>query len=118
MEGRPFYQAVMSINGFKFLFNYRDHAARLHNDRLAAICEVWNKLVSNLRRFCVPEDTLTVDEQWGRYLTTYIPSKPCKYGVKIFWFREAKSGFPLNANIHIGKVINEVHRNLGKDVVL
>ena len=103
--------------------NYRDRAARLQNDHLAAISEVWNKLVSNLRRFYVPEDILTVDEQLVDYRGMipghiYIPSKPDKYGIKIFWFCKSKSGFPLNANIHVGKVSNEVHRNLGKDVVL
>ena len=93
--------------------NYRDCAARPQNDRLAAINEVWNKLVSNLRRFYVSEDTLTVDEQVVDYRgtisgRTYIASKPRKYGVKIFWLCEAKSDFPLNVNIYIGKVSNEV----------
>ena len=94
-EGRPFYRAVMFINRFKFFIhaihfdNYRDRAARLQNDRLAAISEVWNKLVSNLRRFYVPGDTLTVVEQLVGYRgtipgRTYVPSKPRKYGVKIF----------------------------------
>ena len=59
------------------------------NDRLAAINEVWNKLVSNLRRFYVREDALTVGEQLVGYRgmipgRTYIPSKLRKYGVKIF----------------------------------
>ena len=67
--------------------------------------------MSNLRRVYVPEDTFTVDEQLVDYRgtildRTYIPSKPRKYGVKIFWLCEAKSGFPLNANIYVGKVSN------------
>ena len=79
--------------------------------------------MSNLQRFYIPEDTLTVDEQLVGYRgkipgRTYIPSKPRKYGIKIFWLCEAKSGFPLNASIYVGKVGNEVYRNLGKDVVL
>ena len=100
-EGRPFYRAVMSINRFKFFIrairfdNYRDRAAGLQNDRLAAVSEVWNKFVSNLWRFYVPEDTLTVDEQFVGYRgtipgRTYIPSKSRKYGVKIFWLCEAE----------------------------
>ena len=119
----------MFINRFKFfihsirLDNYRGRAASLQNDRLVAISEVWNKLASNLRRFYVPEDTLTVDEQLASYRGTIpgrtcISSKPRKYGVKIFWLCEAKSSFPLNANIYVGKVFYKVHRNLGKDVVL
>ena len=117
------YQQVQFVIRAIHFDNYQEHAARLQNDHLAAISEVWNKLVSNLRRFYVSEDTLTVDEQLVGYQGTisghtYIPSKPCKYGIKIFWFCKAKSGFPLSANIHVGKVSNEVHQKLGKDVVL
>ena len=64
-----------------------------------------------------------VDEQLVGYRgtapgCTYIPSNRRKYGVKIFWLCKAKSGLPLNANVYVEKVSNEVHRNLGKDVVL
>ena len=101
------------LNSFKFFIraiyfdNYRDHTARLQSDHLAAFCEVWNKLMSNLQRFYVADDTLTVDEQFlvgdrGKIPDrTNIPSKPSKYGIEIFWLCEAEGGFPLNANIEI-----------------
>jgi hypothetical protein len=93
-------------------------------NRLAAISEVWEMFVQNLRRVYIPESTLTVDEQLLGYRgripgRTYMPSKPKKYGLKIFWLCEAGSGFALNGRIYTGRGPNEpVHRNLGKDIVM
>ena len=71
----------------------------------------------------VPKAYLTVDEELLGYRDqipglTYIPSKPQKYGLKIFGLAEAASGFALNAKLHIGRENNSVHRNLGCDVVM
>ena len=72
----------------------------------------------------IPSETLTVDEQLLGYRgrvpgRTYMPAKPRKYGLKIFWLCEAGTGFALNAMIYTGRRANEpVHRNLATDVVL
>lgn len=129
VDSRPFYRIVMSYQRFKFFLravrfdNFRDRATRLSQDKLAAIRDFWNEFVTNLRRFYIPEDVVTVDEQLVGYRgrapgRTYIPSKPRKYGVKIFWACEAQSGYALNGIIYTGKQGNEVHRNLGHDVVM
>ena len=49
---------------------------------------------------------------------TYMPSKPRKYEIKIFWACEAQSGFALNVWIYTGKGREGGHKHLGKDVVL
>ena len=119
----------MSYQRFKFFLrsvrfdNFRDRATRLPHDKLAAIREVWKNFLSNLRRSYIPEDVVTVDEQLVGYRgkapgRTYIPSKPRKYGIKIFWACEAQSGYALNAIIYTGRQGTEVHRNLGHDVVM
>lgn len=129
IESRPFYRVVMSSQRFKFFLrcarfdNFRDRRTRLPNDRLAAISEFWQQFVSNLRRVYIPEEVITVDEQLVGYRgripgRTYIPSKPRKYGIKIFWACEAKTGYALNGCIYQGKQGNEVHRNLGHDIVM
>lgn len=130
INGKPFYRAVLSKSRFKFFLrsirfdNYRTREMRKLNDRLAAISEVWDTFVSNLRRVYIPGATLTVDEQLLGYRgkvpgRTYMPSKPKKYGLKIFWLCEARTGFALNGQIYTGRGQNEpIHRNLGKDVVL
>ena len=75
-------------------------------DRLAAISEIWNQFNYQLRQFYRPKEILTVDEQLLGYRgkipgRTYIPSKPRKYVLKIFWICEADSGYALKTSIHI-----------------
>jgi hypothetical protein len=55
---------------------------------MAAINEIWDVFVRNLRLYYIPKDILTVDEQLLGYRglipgRTYLPSKPRKYGLKI-----------------------------------
>jgi hypothetical protein len=49
----------------------------------------------------------------------YMPSKPAKYGIKIFWICESDTGYALNGEIpHVGKQPGDpVHHNLTTDVV-
>ena len=95
VDSRPFYRVVMSCQRSKLFLlavrcnNFRSRATRLPQDKLAAISELWQQFVSNLRRFYVPDVVITVDEQLVGYRgsipgRTYIPTKPRKYGIKIF----------------------------------
>ena len=130
IHGKPYYRAVISKNRFKFFLrvirfdNYRTRSQRIQNDRLAAVSEIWAMFLCNLRRFYVPAATLTVDEQLLGYRgripgRTYMPNKPKKYGLKIFWIAEAGTGFALNGKIYSGRGVNDpVHRNLAYDVVM
>ena len=73
-------------------------------------------------KFYVPKENLTVDEQLLGYRgrvpgKTYMPSKPRKYGVKIFWISEADCGYALKGFIYTGKSSEGVHRNLAFDIV-
>ncbi|GFS02519.1 PiggyBac transposable element-derived protein 4 [Elysia marginata] len=63
---------------------------RRETDKLAPRIELLNLHLSNLQRYYVPGANLTVDEQLipfrGRCpIIQYIPSKPAKYGLKLFW---------------------------------
>ncbi|CAF4464602.1 unnamed protein product [Rotaria sp. Silwood2] len=56
----------------------------------------------------MPGGSLTVDEQLiptrGRCnFRQYIPSKPGKYGVKIFWCCDSDIAYPLNAEVYLGR---------------
>ena len=60
-------------------------------------------------RYYVPGAFLTVDEQLipfrGRCsFIQYIPSKPAKYGLKVFWICDAETYYPLKCIIYIGKM--------------
>lgn len=129
VEGRPFFRAVIAQKRFVFFLrcirfdNYRTRPQRLKDDRLAAVSSMWEQFIGNLRRHYIPNETLTVDEQLVGYRgyipgRTYLPSKPAKYGLKIFWLTESRTGFALNAKIYTGKDQSGTHRNLGRDIVM
>ena len=101
----------MSCQCFKFFLrtirfdNFCNRDLRLQENRLAANNELWDELVENLKKYYIPGDVIAVDEQLVGYRgripgRTYVPSKPRKYGIKVFWVCEAQSGFALNAWIY------------------
>ena len=47
-----------------------------------------------------------------------MPSKPRKYGLKIFWACESSTGYELNAVAYGGKEGNRVHHNLAQDIAV
>jgi hypothetical protein len=128
-ESRPFYRATISLQRFKFFLrtvrfdDIRTREDRRRNDSLAAFRELWDMLLFQIRSSYVPNDDLTVDEQLVGYRgqipgRTYMPSKPRKYGIKIFWICESESGFALNGIIYTGRQPNQpIHQNLGKHIV-
>ena len=66
---------------------------------------------SNLSKMYNPTENLTIDEQLYPYrehtkFTQYIPSKPTKYGIKIWWISDAENAYPLKGIIYISKVGN------------
>ena len=94
-ERKPFYRAVMSLNRFNF-------KKRKINDKFAVISEIWGLFLGSIQRVYVSDDCITVDEQLVGYRDripgrTYMPSKPRKYGLKIFWACESSTGYALNA---------------------
>ena len=128
-DSKPFYRAVMSLNRFKCFLrcirfdNWHTREQRKVNDKFAAISEIWGIFLGNIRRVYVPDECITMDEQLVGYRgripgRTYMPSKPRKYGLKIFWACESSTGYALNAIAYGGKEGDQVHRNLGQDIVL
>lgn len=113
-SGRSIFLATMSVNRFKSLLrfcrfdNKVTREQRRATDKLAAFRDVWPMFVAQLRKFYIPSTDLTVDEQLvpfsGRCpIRQYIPSKPDKYGVKVWWFCEGSTTYPLNAEVYLGK---------------
>lgn len=126
----PWYRATFGENRFnvlkKFLRfddkNTRDQ--RLESDRLASIRHVWNMFLNNCKRKYTIGPNATVDEQLLGYrgrckFIHYIPTKPDKYGIKVFWLCDAENSYALNEIVDIGKEPNQPRRkNYGRDVVL
>lgn len=65
----------------------------------------------NLEESYTPGAAITVDEQLfpirGRTrFTQYIPSKPAKYGIKVWWVCDSNTNYPLRGQIYTGKLPN------------
>ena len=86
---------------------------------------MWDIFVSELKIHYIPDSDITIDEQLVGYRgrapgRTYMPSKPRKYGVKLFWAADSNTGYALNGKIYLGRTPSQQgpERELGKKIVL
>lgn len=74
--------------------------------------------------FYEPYENITVDEQLFPYrgktkFTQYIPSKPAKYGIKVWWACDSKTKYPLQGKLYTGRVDGEEREvKQGENVLL
>jgi hypothetical protein len=97
-------------------------AQRLESDKAAPIRDLWTMLNSNLAKQYKPTEHLTIDEQLFAYrgrtkFTQYIPSKPAKYGIKVWWICDAENSYPLAGQLYTGKSSAGRERDVGERVV-
>ncbi|CAM4635701.1 unnamed protein product [Leuciscus chuanchicus] len=128
--GRAIFRAVMSLRRFRRLpkvIRFDDRAtrpARRESDKLAPIRDVWNLWVERLPLMCNPGLDITVDECLvpfrGRCsFKQYMPSKPAKYGIKIWAACDARTSYAWNMQVYTGKPKGgQPERNQGMRVVL
>ena len=129
-SGQTIFRATMSLQTFHVLsqvirFDNRDtRPGRRQHDKLAAIREVWDKWVERLPLIYNPSPDITVDERLvvfrGRCpFKQYMPSKPSKYGIKIWAACDARTSYAWNMQVYTGKSADGVpEKNEGKRVVL
>lgn len=112
--GREIFRATMSLENFHIISriirfdNRDDRPARRQRDKLAAIRTVWDKWVRRLPLLYNPGPNVTIDEQLmpfrGRCpFWQYIPSKPAKYGIKIWAACDTTSSYAWNLQVYTGK---------------
>lgn len=124
----PLYRACIGKNRSKeisrFLrfddFNTREE--RLKTDKAAPISNLFSMLNHNLFLHYDASEFVTIDEQLYAYrgrtrFTQYMPNKPAKYGVKIWWACDALTGYPLVGEIYTGRPITGREVNQGERVV-
>ncbi|XP_071315182.1 piggyBac transposable element-derived protein 4-like [Trachinotus anak] len=129
-SGRPIFRATMSLQQFHVLsriigFDNRDtQPVRWRNDKLAAIRNIWDTWVERLSLMYNPGPEVIVDERLvpvrGRCsFKVYIPSKPGKYGIKIWAACDARSSYAWNMQVNMGKPsTGRAEKNQGMCVVL
>ncbi|XP_070964753.1 piggyBac transposable element-derived protein 4-like [Oncorhynchus clarkii lewisi] len=104
--------------------NHESRPARSVKDKLAAIREGWEKWVERLPYLYNPGPEVTVNEQLvpfkGRCpFRQYMPSKPAKYGIKIWVACDAQSSYAWKMQVYTGKLSNGgPEKNHGMRVVL
>nr|XP_022908188.1 piggyBac transposable element-derived protein 4-like [Onthophagus taurus] len=97
--------------------------ARLGTNKLAMVSYIWDLFIQQCKTCVIPDTNVTIDEQLvgfrGRFtFVQYMPSKPAKYGLKIFWMCESTSGYILDGLVYVGRQPGEPpHKNLGLEVV-
>lgn len=126
----PIYTACMSVGRFENIKRFlrfddkRTRNYRIESDKLAPISHIWNLFLHQCRTVMIPQTNLTIDEQLVAFrgrcgFIQYMPSKPAKYGIKIFWLCESQTGYAIDGTIYIGKQPGEsVQRNLGMNTVI
>jgi len=90
--------------------NFTDRKQRREIDKLAAIRELLELIVLNFQTNFILSEYLTIDKQLitfrGRCsFRQYIPSKPARYGIKIFVLN-VKNAYKYNLDVHIGTQLN------------
>ena len=114
----------MSRNRFTYIMKYMrfdDKASRVdrqQTDKLATFRDIWTMFTQQLPKYYIPGSDLCVDEQLVAFrgkcgFRQYIPSKPAKYGLKIWWCCDASTTYPLTAQVYLGKQPGE-QREVGQ----
>ncbi|KAK7103038.1 hypothetical protein V1264_021168 [Littorina saxatilis] len=130
IDGISLVRACMSINRFKTLMSclrFDDkstRSARRGKDTFAPFRDMWDQFNNNLSKHYIAGPLLTIDEQLvpfrGRCnFLQYLPSKPDRYGIKIFWIADSSNCFPLFGIPYLGRPIGQDRQvNLGRNTAL
>ncbi|CAD7079461.1 unnamed protein product [Hermetia illucens] len=108
--GPPIFRATMTLKKFKLInecirFDDKEQRKGIRSrDKLAPIRNVYDKWVNRLKMCYTVGKNVTVDEQLvpfrGRCpFTQYIPSKPHKYGIKIWCLCDASTYYAWNLEV-------------------
>lgn len=129
-DGRPIFNKSMPRDRFQQIsraLRFDDAAHRRVNqvtDKLAPIRSLFDIWESTLRDAFVPGENVTIDEQLltfrGRVpFRQYIPSKPGKYGIKLWMLCDSKTSYVYRLQVYTGKTVGQGReQNQGERVVL
>ena len=131
-----FFSGTMSRDRFKLLLScirFDDKSLRQTKtirfegkdvpDKLAAIREIEERMISNCKQHYVPNSCLTVDERIvpfrGRCgFRVFMPAKPHKYGIKVMILADCESKYVKNYETYTGKQGLKPEKEQGRKVVL
>jgi len=104
--------------------NKETRPQRVQTDKLAAISDLWSMFLHNALDAMIPGLVITVDERLAPYrgrcrFIQYMPTKPAKYGIKLWMCCDAETKYVYNASVYCGKenASEATCRDLGGKVV-
>ncbi|XP_063222039.1 piggyBac transposable element-derived protein 4-like [Bacillus rossius redtenbacheri] len=113
-DGVETFRLTMSLKRFQFLMrcirfdNKETRNERKELDRIAPIRECFETFVANCQKSYSLGENVTLDEKLEAFqgrcgFRQYIPSKPAKYGIKIFALVDSKMYYTFNMEVYAGK---------------
>lgn len=112
--GVEIFWATMSLQRFRFLIRcirFDDLDTRIQRkvtDKFAPFREVFDLFINNCKQNYSIGEFGTIDETLVAFrghcpFKMYIPSKPAKYGIKVFSLVDAKMSYTYNLEVYAGK---------------
>lgn len=112
--GIDIFRAVMCLQRFRFLLSclrFDDITTRPNRkleDKLAPIRMLFETIVVNCQANYVHTENVTIDEMLPAFrgrcqFRQYLPSKPSKYGIKIWTLADSKTYYVSNMEVYVGK---------------
>lgn len=97
-------------------------SARQQNDKLAAIREMFNSFVDKCCTLYEPSPFVCIDETLVSFrgrcpFRVYIPSKPDRYGIKVWCLCDCGTNYVSNMQVYLGKQGNSPEQKQGERVV-
>lgn len=130
-DGRAIFSASMARSRFQQItrilrFDNAESRRRqaVQEDKLQPIRSFFESWVSGLQDCYMPHENVTVDEQLmvfrGRCpFRQYIPSKPGRYGIKIWTLCDSKTTYVYNMQVYTGRSEGQTkEKNQGERVVM
>jgi len=111
IDGRLIFLKSMSRNRFYNLlrclrFDAREE--RVKTDKISPFRTIWNLFVTKCQANYTPSAYVTIDEQLVTFrgrcgFKVYIPSKPGKYGIKLWALCDSLNNYFINGQIYTGR---------------
>lgn len=112
--GSKIFKASMGLTRFEQLLRFirfddkTTRNLRRKTDKLCPIRNIWDKVSGSFMKYNNPSRNLTIDEQLMPCrcrcsFIQFMPKKPDKYGIKIFWICDSRTAYPLEGMVYTGR---------------
>ena len=92
-------------------------------DRIWKLRKFLNSIVGNYQKAYAPDECVTVDESMVKFkgrlgFRQYLPSKPIKWGIKVWSMCESSTGYAYNLQVYTGRDGQQQEKGLAHRVVM